>query len=174
MGGRMALLAEVLQPQQLFDRVVGSRGKLGVQVIPIDVAMMRSGDPEIARRVGAGAMREVFRMLRSGGTVAMALDRDLIGNGEPMQFFGRPAPIPVGVVDIAIRTGAAIVPVVLFRDDRRVRGMPYPEVAYDPAAPREQEVRRVTRHILALFESVIREHPDQWHVLEPIWSSTSS
>jgi phosphatidylinositol dimannoside acyltransferase len=171
MGGRMALLAEVLRPPQLFERVVGSRGKLGVQVIPIDVAAMRSGDPEVARRVGAGAMREVFRILRSGGTIAMALDRDLIGNGEPIQFFGKPAPIPVGVVDIAMRTGAAIVPVALFRDDRRVRGVPYPEVDYDPDAPRQEEVRRVTRHILALFETVIREHPDQWHVLEPIWSA---
>lgn len=172
MGGNLALFAEVLQPQQLFERVVGARGKLGVRVIPIDVAAMRTGDPERARRVGAAAMREVFRTLRSGGTIAMALDRDLIGNGEPIQFFGKPAPIPVGVVDIAIRTGAAIVPVVLSRTGRRVRGQPYPEVHYDPDSPREEEVRRVTRRILALFESVIREHPDQWHVLDAIWSQS--
>jgi lauroyl/myristoyl acyltransferase len=171
MGGKMALLAEVIQPPQLFDRVVGSRGKMGVRVIPIDVAAMRGGDPQLARRVGAGAMREVFRMLRSGGVVAMALDRDLIGNGEPIQFFGKPAPIPIGVVDIAVRAGAAIVPAVLVRDGKRVRGLPYPEVDYDPDAPREEEVRRVTRRILALFESVIREHPDQWHVLNSVWSA---
>ncbi len=170
MGGRMALLAEKLQPAELFERVVGSRGKLGVQVIPIDVAAMRGRDPEVARRVGASAMREVFRMLRSGGTVAMALDRDLIGNGEPIPFFGTPAPIPVGVVDIAIRTGAAIVPIVLYRNGRRVLGKPYPEVHYDPESPRDEEVRRVTRRILALFEAVIREQPEQWHVLDAIWS----
>lgn len=174
MGGRMALLAEVLQPPKLFERVVGSRGKMGVQVIPIDVAAMRGSDPELARRVGAAAMREVFRVLRSGGTVAMALDRDLIGNGAKVEFFGRPAPIPVGVVDIAIRTGAAIVPVVLFRDAHRVRGVPYPAVAYDPDVPRDEEIRRVTRAILSRFEAVIREHPDQWHVLEPIWGEAGA
>ncbi|HKR98890.1 MAG TPA: hypothetical protein VJU79_05190 [Candidatus Dormibacteraeota bacterium] len=173
MGGQMAVLAEVLQPPQLFERVAGSRGSAGVQVIPIDVAAMRSGDVELARRVGASAMREVFKMLRSGGVVAMALDRDLIGNGEPMQFFGKPAPIPVGVVDIAIRTGAAIVPIILHRKGPRVGAVPYPEVHYDPDSPRDEEVRRVTRRILALFESVIRQHPDQWHVLDPIWTVPS-
>jgi len=174
MGGKMALLAEVLRPPQLFDRVVGSRSKLGVQVIPIDVAAMRSGDLQMARRVGAAAMREVFRVLRSGGAVAIALDRDLIGNGEPIPFFGEAAPIPTGPVDIAIRTGAAVVPVILFRSDRRVHAVPYPEIEYSSEAPREAEVRRITRRILGLFEAAIREHPDQWHVLEPIWGSARS
>jgi len=170
MGGEIALLAEVLRPYRLFERVIGARGKQRVQVIPIDATAMRSADVQRARRIGAAAMREVFRVLRSGGAIAMALDRDLTGSGEPIPFFGVPAPIPVGVIEIAIRANAAIVPVVLFRNDRRVRAVPHPEVPYDPAAPREAEVRRVTREVLALFESAIREHPDQWHVLDRIWT----
>jgi KDO2-lipid IV(A) lauroyltransferase len=75
----------------------------------------------------------------------------------------------VGVVDTAIRTGAAIVPIILYRNDRRVRAVLHPELTYDPNAPREEEVRRVTREVLALFERVILEHPDQWHVLDRIW-----
>jgi KDO2-lipid IV(A) lauroyltransferase len=101
----------------------------------------------------------------------MAIDRDLIGNGVPTPFFGAPAPIPVGVVDIAIRAGAPIVPVILFREGRRLRGIPYPEIRYSTDKPRDDEVRRVTLELLALFERVIREHPDQWHVLDPIWRS---
>ena len=97
MGGKMALLAEVLRPKQLFDRVVGARRAQGVHIIPIDTQAMREGDPQVARRLGAASMREVFKVLRSGGVVAMALDRDLIGNGEPLEFFGQPAPIPIGV-----------------------------------------------------------------------------
>lgn len=173
-GGQMALLAEVLRPRQLFERIIGARGTQGVQVIPIDVAAMRSAEPQTARRIGAGAMREVFRVLRSGGVIAIALDRDLIGNGEPIPFFGSPAPIPIGAVEIAVRAGAAVVPVILYRNDRRVRAVPHPEVGYDPAAPREPEVRRITREVLALFESAIREHPDQWHVLDRIWTETTT
>jgi KDO2-lipid IV(A) lauroyltransferase len=138
-------------------------------VIPIDVAAMRAGDAQTARRIGASSMREAFRVLRSGGVIAMALDRDLIGNGEMVPFFGEPAPIPVGVVDIAMRSGAAIVPIILHRNGHRVFAIVHPEIPYDPDAPRDAEVRRVSREVLALFESAIREHPDQWHVLDPIW-----
>lgn len=169
MGHPMALLAEVLEPPELFNRIIGARGNQGVRVIPIDVAAMRAGDPLTARRVGAAAMREVLRCLKSGVDVAMAVDRDLIGNGAPLPFFGEAAPIPVGVVDIAIRTNAPIVPVILFREGRRVRGVPYPEIPYSTDEPRDAEVRRVTLEMLALFERVIRKHPDQWHVLDPIW-----
>jgi lauroyl/myristoyl acyltransferase len=169
MGHKMALLAEVLRPRQLFDRVIGSRGAQGVQVIPIDTKAMREGDPQVARRLGAASMREVFKVLRSGGVVAMALDRDLIGNGEPLEFFGQPAPIPIGAVEIALRAGAAIVPIVLFRNKYRVHAVVYPELKYSVDAPRDAEVRKTAQMLLRIFEDAIREYPEQWHVLDPIW-----
>lgn len=173
MGGKMALLAEVLRPKQLFDRVVGARSAQGVHIIPIDTQAMREGDPQVARRLGAASMREVFKVLRSGGVVAMALDRDLIGNGEPLEFFGQPAPIPIGSVEIAIRTGAAIVPVLLFRDRYRVNAMVYPEIRYSTDAPRDAEVRKTAQMLLRIFEAAIREHPEQWHVMDPIWPAAT-
>jgi phosphatidylinositol dimannoside acyltransferase len=168
--GSMAVLAEILRPQEFFDRVVAGRARLGIDVIPIDTAGMRGADPATARRLGAAALRDVIRTLRSNGLVAMAMDRDLVGNGEPLDFFGAPAPIPVGVVDVAIRTGAAIVPVFLIRAGDQVIAPCFPEITYDAQAPREAEVRRVCAEVLRIFESVIREHPDQWHVLDPIWA----
>jgi len=169
MGGKMALLAEVLRPQQLFDRVVGARRAQGVHIIPIDTQAMREGDPQVARRLGAASMREVFKVLRSGGVVAMALDRDLIGNGEPLEFFGQPAPIPLGSVEIAIRAGAAIVPILLFRNRYRVNAVVHPEIRYSPDAPRDAAVRKTAQMLLRIFEEAIRAHPEQWHVLDPIW-----
>jgi lauroyl/myristoyl acyltransferase len=174
MGRQMALLAEVLRPAKLFDRVVGARSAQGVHVIPIDTEAMREGGLQVARRLGAASMREVFKVLRSGGVVAMALDRDLIGNGEPMEFFGRPAPIPVGAVEIAIRAGAAVVPIVLFRNKYRVHAMVYPEIPYAPDQPRDAEVRKTAQVLLRIFEQAIREHPEQWHVLDPIWPATGA
>jgi lauroyl/myristoyl acyltransferase len=173
-GGRMAVLAEVLRPRQLFERIIGARSYQNVQVIPIDIAAMREGDAQTARRIGASSMREAFKVLRSGGVIAMALDRDMIGNGEPLPFFGEPAPIPVGVVDIAMRSGAAIVPIILHREGHRVRAAVHPEIAYAQDAPRDAEVRRVSSAVLATFEEAIREHPDQWHVLDPIWRAQAS
>ena len=172
--GQLALLAEQLRPQKLFEAIAGARGALGVKVIPIDVDTMLSGDTQTARRIGAAAMREVFKHLRAGGGVAIAIDRDLTGTGTMLPFFGAPASIPLGVVEVAMRSGAAIVPVVLPRTDWGVEGYVFPEMVYDPAAPRDAEVERVTRGILALFEDVIREHPEQWHVLDNVWPCSAS
>jgi KDO2-lipid IV(A) lauroyltransferase len=103
----------------------------------------------------------------------MALDRDLIGNGEPLEFFGTPAPIPIGAVEIAIRSGAAVVPILLFRDSHRVHAICYPEIRYSPEQPRDAEVRKTAEVLLRIFERAIRNHPEQWHVLDPIWTGAS-
>lgn len=172
--GRMALLAEVLEPAPLFRRVLAARQRLGVEVIPIDAAAMRRADAATARRLGAAALRRVYRVLRDNGMVAVAIDRDVTKTGEPFPFFGAPAPITTGAVEVAMRAGAAIVPVVLIRSGPywdQVLGPCYPEVRYDPTAPREAEVRRVVGELLRTLESVIRAHPDQWHVLDPIWTA---
>lgn len=174
-GGRdLALLAELLRPRKLFDIIAGARGALGVQVIPIDIDGMRSCDAGAARRIGAAAMREVIRCLRQGRAVAIALDRDLTGTGKLIPFFGEPAPIPMGVVDVAIRTGAAVVPIVLARNRNEVLGLVFPEVTYDPEQPRAAEVERVTGELLRLFERVIRAQPEQWHVLDRIWPEAAA
>ena len=119
-------------------------------------------------------MREVMKHLRGGGVIAIAIDRDLIGNGVPMEFFGKPAAIPVGAVEIAIRAGAAIVPVVLERlHGHDISGVVYPKLEYDPDAPRDVEAKRVSEQVLRICEEVIRINPDQWHVFEPIWGDAS-
>ena len=168
-GGQLALLAEQMRPQKLFEAIAGARGALGVKVIPIDIEAMLQGDSQTARRIGAAAMREVFKHLRSGGGIATAIDRDLSGTGTRIPFFGKPAPIPLGVVEVAMRSGAAVVPIALLRTSWGVDGLVFPEMTYDGDAPREAEAERIAREILAIFETVIRKHPDQWHVLDPVW-----
>jgi phosphatidylinositol dimannoside acyltransferase len=170
-GSDLALLAERIEPEALFQHILGSRGALGVKVIALDVPDIRaSSTSSQARAHGASAMREVMKHLRSGGCIAIALDRDLVGTGVPMEFFGRPAAIPVGAVEIGIRAGAAIVPVVLERIDRhKMAGVVYPRIEYDADAPRGEEARRVSAEILRICEEAIRLHPEQWHVFDPIW-----
>jgi lauroyl/myristoyl acyltransferase len=170
---RLALLAEQLRPQKLFDAIAGARGALGVRVIPIDVEAMRTGDLQTARRTGAAAMREVFKHIRGGGAIAVAIDRDLTGTGVFMPFFGAPAKIPLGVVEVALRTGAAVVPAALVRTRHGVEGQVFPEVEYDGEAPREAEAARVAQVILRTFEEMIRAYPEQWHVLDRVWPEGS-
>ena len=171
LGYPMALLAEYLRPPQLFQRVVGSRVAQGVRVVPIDIDAIRRGDETTARRLGAAAMREVLRILKGGGAIALAMDRDLVGNGEPFTFFGAEARFPIGVVDVAMRAGSAILPITLPRVPGGTAAAVHPEIPWDPDAPRPQEMRRVVAEILRVFEQAIREYPEQWHVLDPVWEN---
>ena len=72
-----------------------------------------------------------------------------------------------------MRSGAAIVPVALLRTSWGVEGLVFPEAPYDADAPRGEEAARVARDILATFEQIIRAHPEQWHVLDPVWEPGS-
>ena len=149
----------------------GARRAQGVHIIPIDTQAMREGDVQVARRLGASSdARGLQGACARGGVVAMALDRDLIGNGEPLDFFGHAGADPD-------RVG---------RDRHPVRGRRGP----DPVVPRtsigstrwstrrstmpriNQETPRCARLreiLLRIFERAIRDHPEQWHVLDPIW-----
>ncbi len=166
----LALLAEQVRPLRCFDWLVRTRSKVGCQVIPLNVEAVRRGDQEAVRRSGAAAVRQIYRLLGSGGAVVIAIDRDLLGTGQPLPFCGRRASIPMGAVEIAARTGAAILPVCLLRrpDDT------YLARAFAPIQIRlgddpQQDLRRGARQLLRVLEPELREHADQWHVLNPLF-----
>lgn len=151
MAGRLALIAEVLEPPSLWRRVRALRESSGLVIVPL----------------GRAAPRDIMRRLRDNTIVAFAMDRDILGSGKPYQFFGATASIPTGMVELAQRTGAGILPVRCLRnDDGDYRAVAEPPiwVGQEPGA-----VDETVRYLVSRFESWIRDHPDQWHVLVPLW-----
>jgi KDO2-lipid IV(A) lauroyltransferase len=57
-----------------------------------------------------------MRSLHRGEAILMACDRDIKGNGITSIFFGKETTLPTVAVRIAMRTGAAIVPIFCRRD----------------------------------------------------------
>lgn len=146
-------LAERLQPEALFEYVVALRAAHGLRILPI----------------GPSALRDVLRTLRGGGVLAIAGDRDLQGHGQPTRFFDADAPLPAGPVDLAVATGAALVPTF----GVRLPGNRY-EIFFEEPLPLRREsgpeASAHNRRLLAeAMERRIREHPEQWIVFERIW-----
>jgi lauroyl/myristoyl acyltransferase len=145
-GLPIMVLVERLKPEVLFETVVSLRGRHGVRLLP----------------AGPASLREVVRTLRAGGVLAIAADRDLQDRGVPTKFFGEQARLPSGAVDLAHRTGAALVPIFGLRlPGRRYRISVEPPLAVDSAAP--------LAALAGIMERYIREHPEQWVVFQPIW-----
>lgn len=168
--GGLALLAEQVRPIRCFNWLVRARTKVGCQVIPLNVDAVRRGDHQAVRRSGAAAVRQIYRVLSRDGVVVIAIDRDLLGTGVALPFCGRRASIPLGAVEIAARTGAAILPVCLLRqpDDTYV-AKGFAPIRASLGDESREHLRREARQLLRVLEPELRANADQWHVLNPLF-----
>lgn len=131
---------------------------------------LRSRHGHRYRTVGFGAVKEAIHHLKQGGLVAILLDRDVGGTGVPMQFCGAETRIPLGAVDLALRTGADLIPAWVWRiPGYRFRARIGPSLELVRTGHAEQDLRLNAQRLMALFEERLRSDPGQWAVLEPIW-----
>jgi lauroyl/myristoyl acyltransferase len=120
--------------------------------------------------VSRGAMRDGLQILRDGGTVAIVCDRDIQGNGMKVKFFGEETTLPSGAVSLALRTGATIIPLFCVRKSGN-RSVIYiePPLRLGNIVNRSDSIRANMERLVAVMEKYIRQYPEQWVVLEPIW-----
>jgi KDO2-lipid IV(A) lauroyltransferase len=132
---------------------VESRSRAGVNIVPI-----------------ADARRSLLRAIRRGESVGMVGDRDLMGNGLLVPFFGHPAPIPAGPALLALETG---IPVYV-GSARRTRAGRYAGrlmlVPTPTEGTRRERMTALTAAIASAFESILADGPEQWWGgFHPIW-----
>ena len=149
------ITAEALEPPDLFQWFCDMRQRHGMQV--------EAPGPKAMTRLGAA--------LNRNEVVGLLCERDIVGNGELLEFFGHAARVPLGPAVLALRTGAAVLPNAVFEDG----GLH----AFGKILPALQPVRTggslrqdaiaLTNQMLRCFEALIREHPEQWHVFQPYW-----
>jgi phosphatidylinositol dimannoside acyltransferase len=150
----VSLFAEELEPRELYEWYRRTRARLGISVLPLT----RAG------------LRQVVRALEAEEMVVTAIDRDILGSGLVMDFFGRPAHIPEGPAAIAIRKGTPLLPVCVYRlADDSYQAVGYPPIVAEPTGDRDGDLRQVMNRLVAHLEEIIRAHPDQWHMPHRVW-----
>lgn len=152
---RQAIIpVEPIRPEPLLRLVTRLRASGGVIFVPL----------------GVGSLRVTLQGLRRGDLVAMAADRDIQGNGLKVAFFGRETSMPVGVLELARRTGAAIVPAFCVREkDNRFTAYVEPPLAVEWQEGVEAELRSNLLKLVAVLERYLRRYPEQWVVFQAIW-----
>jgi KDO2-lipid IV(A) lauroyltransferase len=153
-GHRLTVVAEPLDPPELFEWFAAQRRALGMEVIPL----------------GPGAAGAVLRAIVDGEIGCLVCDRDLTGDGVPVELFGEPTTMPGGPAVLALRSGAPLVPVgIYFRpNSRRFINILAP-VPTDRRGSLRDDVQRVTQELARRFEELIAAAPDQWLVMQPVW-----
>lgn len=155
-------------------------GPVHVMVRPIDnplvdrlVARLRCahGNKVISKR---NAARQVLKVLRQNGTVGILADQNTVREEAVfVDFFDMPAASTKGFAQLALHSGAAVIPAVAWWEMASGRHV----VEYGPAidvvrsddASRDVEVN--TQRFQQALEERVRLHPGQWLWIHRRWKT---
>ncbi|MEW9554289.1 phosphatidylinositol mannoside acyltransferase [Nonomuraea sp. NPDC050783] len=155
-GHPFTTVAERLKPESLFRRYVAFREGLGMEVLPLT-----GGDGHnfaiLAQRV------------RKGGVVCLPAERDLTRTGVEVRFFGATTKMPAGPSLLAVQTGAALLPAVIYFDGDGWGIDIHEELPVPAEGTRQEKVAVLAQGLADVFEKGIAEHPEDWHMLQRLW-----
>ena len=155
-AGEFTTVAERLKPEAVFQRYLKFRQGLGMEVLPT------TGGPH---PFGVLAQR-----LRAGKLVCIVADRDLSDTGVEVDFFGEKALFPAGPAALAVQTGAALRPISCwFVGDDEWGAHIGEEIPVPAEGDRKQKAAAMTQAMAWAFEQGIREHPEDWHMLQKLF-----
>jgi KDO2-lipid IV(A) lauroyltransferase len=151
---------ERLKPESVYERFVAFREGLGMEVLPASGGNSRFG--VLAQR------------LRAGKVVCLPADRDVTGSGIEVDFFGEKARMMPGPAALAVQTGAALVPAILWYTDDGWGVYFYPEIEVPADGDRKRKAAVMTQRLADVFAEGIRKHPADWHMLQPVFTADDS
>ena len=158
-------VAERLRPEELYQRFLHFRTKLGMEILPL------TG--------GGDVFGLLVRRLRKGGFVPLLADRDLTATGVPVTFFGETARMAAGPASLALVSGAALFPVTI-RYERLPAEAParwgtvvhfYPEVVPAAEGSRPEKIAAMTQGCADALALGIAANPEDWHMLQRVFVS---
>ncbi len=119
------------------------------------------------------AVKEALQTLRSNGIVGMLVDQNAGKRGVFVNLFSRPASWNRGVMEIALKTGATIVPGFAIREKGLfIRFKMFNPIKLREDIDKEEAIIDGFRQYASILEGVIREHPEQWLWQHRRWKST--
>ncbi|MFQ5883435.1 MAG: lysophospholipid acyltransferase family protein [Candidatus Methylomirabilales bacterium] len=117
------------------------------------------------------AMGVVLDVLRQGGKVGVLIDQHVSRRkGVFVNFFGHPACTTSAPALLALRSGAAVIPVVVAREGRgRFRLLLGKEISPPRTGTVREDVAALTAAMTAALEDLIRHCPEQWFWIHRRW-----
>jgi KDO2-lipid IV(A) lauroyltransferase len=152
-GIRLVTVAERLKPEKLFLKFLEYRQAMGMEVLPLD-----------GRVLGTLAQR-----LRQGALVALVADRDLSRTGIDVEFFGGPSRMPAGPALLALKTNAPLITAFVSYTESGIH-IDFKLIILPSGGSEVERVSEIVQMTAKHFEEGISEHPEDWHMLQRIWT----
>lgn len=154
-GHPFTTVAERLRPESLYRRYAAFREGLGMEVLPL------TG--------GGNVYAALVQRVRRGGVICLPAERDLTDSGVEVTFFGAATKVPVGPPLLAVQAGAVLLPAVLWFEGEGWGIRIHEEIPVPREGTRQERVAAVAQSVVSVFEKGIAEHPEDWHMLQPLW-----
>ncbi|HUB22960.1 MAG TPA: phosphatidylinositol mannoside acyltransferase [Streptosporangiaceae bacterium] len=155
-AGSFTTVAERLRPESVYDAFVRFRQGLGMEVLPLTGGQSPFGT--LAQR------------LRAGTLVCLVSDRDLKATGVEVEMFGEKARI-AATAALAVHTGAALLPVATWFEGDDWGAHIYQEIPVPEWGTRAEKTAAMSQQLARVFESAIAEHPQDWHMLQRVFTA---
>ncbi|MDH7501033.1 MAG: lysophospholipid acyltransferase family protein, partial [candidate division NC10 bacterium] len=136
------------------------------------LAQVRSstGNRAVPKR---NALRPILSSLQKGGLVVVLIDVNTMrSEGVFVDFFGRPACTTYAPALLALRTGAAVLPILTLRQDHhRLKVLVGEEIPLFRSGNLQRDLVENTANFTRVLEGYIREHPEQWFWPHERWKT---
>jgi len=126
----------------------------------------RTGGSVIYRQ---GAVRRMLRELASNHGIAVLIDQHLHSDAIYVDFFQRPAATTSALAALALRTGAAVIPVFALPLPGGRYRLIYEHPVEPPPADDPDPIRSFTQRCTDVLEMYVRRHPEQWLWMHRRW-----
>ena len=141
-------------PEPIDQVVVEARQRVGLEIL----------------RPDRKTLRILEQRLAANRTVGLICDLALTG-GIAVELFGGRANVPAGPAHLALKTGAALFPVIIYRDGDGIYQHEILErLETMPTGNLRADVTKLTQRLWDALASGIARHPDQWYPFHPMLS----
>jgi phosphatidylinositol dimannoside acyltransferase len=153
-SGQFTTVNERLKPESLYEQFIAYREGLGFELLP---------------HTGAGAFGVMARRLREGRLVCLVADRDLTAGGVEVDFFGERARVAASPANLAVQTGAALMPVTTWFEGGDWGTHVWPEIPVPAEGTRKEKAAAMSQQLVAAWQAAITAHPQDWHMLQKVF-----
>jgi len=117
------------------------------------------------------SLLNIFRILKNNGIIAMPTDWDSQGTAHIHDFFGKKAYIPSGPVEIAMKSGAPLIPCFIYRKNKYNHFIEMEKPLELETEGEKKELLDInTAKMAKVLQKYIKEHLDQWEMFHDIWA----
>ena len=162
-----ALIApKLIQAGYSFTMVIRDvKGKVGSAMYSRCRAHV--GVPSLATMPERQYYKGALRVLKNNGILCLIADENKRHGGVFVDFFGRTASTVPGPAALALRTGAAVVPIFLMRNSATSQTIIIDkEIEWQDNGDAERNIIGITSGFTKAIENFIRRDPSQW-----IWTN---